>query len=187
MSEFIYILQLGQNKWYVGRTNNLQQRIQQHMDNEGCEWTKLYGFISVESTSQGNGFDEDKITLECMDTYGIENVRGGIYSNIDLSLEQMLTIRKQLNHNKNLCLACGSASHYIGSCFATICYRCGRPGHKSDECQETTHFYNGKLDGCYRCGRSDHWKWRCNRSKDIFGRNLTSASGIAQIYRGLFN
>jgi hypothetical protein len=35
------------------------------------------------------------------------------------------------------------------------------------------------LDGCYRCGRPDHWAIRCNRSKDCFGRPLTSSCVIS--------
>ena len=39
---FIYILNLAQNKFYVGKTDNPKFRIDSHFKNGGCAWTKKY-------------------------------------------------------------------------------------------------------------------------------------------------
>ena len=38
----IYVLQLTQGKFYVGKSDNIPARFQAHLDGRGCEWTKLY-------------------------------------------------------------------------------------------------------------------------------------------------
>ena len=39
---FIYILQLEQGKYYIGKTNNPQFRLESHINSNGSEWTKIY-------------------------------------------------------------------------------------------------------------------------------------------------
>lgn len=171
----IYILELEREKYYVGRTENLDVRIQQHKENKenkGSEWTRIYPYKSTVESFSGDNFDEDGAVIRYMTKYGIENVRGGSFSNPELSLEQMLAIRRAIYNATDRCLACGLANHKISSCYAKICMRCHRTGHKCDTCEETTHFNNGILYGCNYCGRADHWPIFCNRKEDIFGRKL---------------
>src|SRR5690242_16261624 len=94
---WIYTLQLEHKKYYVGKTRNANYRIKQHAELEGSAWTKLHKPIAVidimESKSQ---HDEDNITLDCMQKYGIDNVRGGIYSKVILGFTDVEHIKKQL-------------------------------------------------------------------------------------------
>lgn len=168
----IYVLELENGKFYVGRTDNFQERLLKHQQGQGCAWTNTHKYKDTLQVFQGDKFDEDKTVLKFMNKYGIENVRGGAYSNIELSFEQYIAIRRQINNANNLCLACGEHGHFISDCKTEICYRCGKNGHLASSCQENTNINNGKLDGCTRCGRPDHWAFRCNRSKDVFGRVL---------------
>jgi hypothetical protein len=174
----IYILELENGKFYVGRTDDFQTRIIQHQEGTGCAWTSLFKYKDVIQVFQGDKFDEDKNTLKYMNKYGIENVRGGAYSNIELSFEQYLALQRQLHNANNFCLACGQPGHFINDCCTQICYRCGRIGHMAGECTEVNHILNGKLNGCTRCGRPDHWYYTCNRSKDIYGRKLVQTSCV---------
>lgn len=90
----IYVLKLQNNKYYVGKTDNFQKRIQQHFSGiGGSYWTKLYKPIEVIRKFEINntslllssnkkifgGLEEDKIVKEMMCLYGIDNVRGGSY------------------------------------------------------------------------------------------------------------
>ena len=38
----IYVLRLEENKYYVGRTNSLIDRIEAHVMGRGSEWTRQY-------------------------------------------------------------------------------------------------------------------------------------------------
>ena len=44
---FIYTLQLEKGKYYVGKTNNPQFRLESHFNSNGSEWTKLYKPLKV--------------------------------------------------------------------------------------------------------------------------------------------
>ena len=63
-------------------------------------------------------FDEDKYVKEYMAKYGIENVRGGTYSNIVLDDNSILVLEKEIRHSKNLCTRCGRNTHFIKHCYA---------------------------------------------------------------------
>lgn len=114
----IYILKLENNKWYIGKTANIHERIQQHLNGCGAEWTKLYKPIRPlqykvkELTSL---CDEDYITEQYMLKYGIPNVRGGSYNIINLPdyLEQ--TLERKIRTFKDLCYQCGE-NHYVKQC-----------------------------------------------------------------------
>jgi hypothetical protein len=82
---FIYALQLEQGKYYVGKTNNPEIRLESHFISNGSEWTKKYKPVKVlEVIPNCNDYDEDKYTRIYMDKYGIENVRGGSFVSVKL-------------------------------------------------------------------------------------------------------
>lgn len=115
----VYVIQLFDNKYYVGRTNNLDRRIEEHKNGSGSEWTKKYPFIKLLKTINTNDlFIEDKYVKMYMNKYGINNVRGGSYSNIELNKEQENILKKELNSINNNCYRCGRNSHYIKNCYA---------------------------------------------------------------------
>lgn len=117
-TSWIYTLQLADGKYYVGRSTAPSQRILQHFENAGCEWTKVYKPIGIVSKVIGDEFDEEKHTLLAMDKYGIDNVRGGSYCRVKLS-----TYDKE------------KALQTIRS-ITDKCYKCGDKGHFSKECEE---------------------------------------------------
>ena len=117
--EYIYILKLKNNKYYIGKTYNIDNRYEQHLNGTGSSWTKKYKPVSIikqiKSTSQ---FDEDKYVKEYMAKYGIENVRGGTYTSIELDDISLFQLQKELWHSKNLCTRCGRNSHFVKDCYA---------------------------------------------------------------------
>src|SRR5438309_9997168 len=93
---YIYVLFLENNKYYVGKTNNVERRYNEHLngrvDDLGSEWTKLFKpikLIHYEEINGGefSGYLEDIFTKKYMKKYGIDNVRGGTYVNIELNNE----------------------------------------------------------------------------------------------------
>ena len=120
MSTTIYVLHLEGGHYYIGKTNNVAVRYQQHLNGKGSAWTKKYPPVSLVKTIKGaSPFDEDKITKEYMATYGIDNVRGGSYVEVELSPFHMDALTMEIRGAKNLCTQCGRAGHFVKDCYAT--------------------------------------------------------------------
>lgn len=112
----IYILKLENNKYYVGKTKNINKRILDHFQNNGSEWTKKYKPIEIINTYKGDNFDEEKHTLLTMDKYGIDNVRGGSYCKIELSKQEKQKAMQIINSITDKCYKCGIKGHYAKEC-----------------------------------------------------------------------
>ena len=113
---FIYALQLEQDKWYIGKTNTNKIRIDTHFDSNGSEFTKTYKPLEVyEIIPECDKYDEDKYVKKYMDKYGIDNVRGGTYSRLELTIEEKQLIQKELWGANDLCFLCGG-EHFIKDC-----------------------------------------------------------------------
>jgi len=115
---FIYILQLESNKYYIGKTNNPDIRLDSHFNSNGSEWTKIYKPIEVyELISDCDSYDEDKYTLKYMEKEGIDNVRGGSFCQIELSNEQIKLINQMIKGASDKCFNCGESGHFIKDCI----------------------------------------------------------------------
>ncbi len=115
---FIYILLLELNKYYIGKTNNPDIRIDNHFNCDGSEWTKIYKPIKVYELISGcDSYDEDKYTLKYMEKEGINNVRGGSFSQIELSEEQIKLINQMIKGASDKCFNCGESGHFIKDCI----------------------------------------------------------------------
>ena len=118
MTTTIYILQLNNDKYYVGKTNKqLNDRYQEHLDGIGSFWTKKYKPLSIiKQIENSSPFDEDRYVKEYMSIYGIENVRGGSYNQEELNSETIKFLRNELRTSNNECYKCGSTSHFVNEC-----------------------------------------------------------------------
>lgn len=114
----IYVLELTNNKYYVGRTCNSERRIQQHFEGEyGSEWTRKYKPIKVlEVIENCDHYDEDKFTFKYMDMFGVDNVRGGAFVTLKLDNETKRTLEKMKKGRHDLCFHCGKPGHLIRYC-----------------------------------------------------------------------
>lgn len=117
---YIYVLQLQNNKYYVGKTSHPHSRIETHFTNNGSEWTKLHKPIKLlELIPNCDHYDEDKYTYKYMDKFGIDNVRGGSYSTAvldDCTIKQLVKISNSVN---NRCYTCGKCGHYANDCCSS--------------------------------------------------------------------
>lgn len=113
---FIYILELEHDKYYVGRTNNITTRIEQHKNGEGSAWTTMYKFKSlIRQIKSNDPFDEDKWVKKWMQQHGIDNVRGGSYVNISLDEHTIKFIEREIRGATDNCFKCGGA-HFASQC-----------------------------------------------------------------------
>jgi len=74
----VYILQLANDCYYVGFTQNLPQRLTQHFTHKGALWTKKHPPIKlIDVYYDVPEFVEHRVTKRCIERYGAEKVRGG--------------------------------------------------------------------------------------------------------------
>lgn len=116
--EKIYVLQLKEGKWYVGKSANPDERFKQHIAGTGPEWTQLYEPICILSTipCDENKYKEDNTTFDCMRKYGIQNVRGGSFTAVNLDDYTVRLIQKQIDSGHDQCFSCHKEKHLAKKC-----------------------------------------------------------------------
>jgi hypothetical protein len=159
---FIYILQLKNKKYYVGKTSNPNFRLEQHFNSSGSQWTKTYNpYKVIEIIPNCDDYDEDKYTLKCMEKYGINNVRGGSFCELKLNKNNLETIKKMITSSTNKCYICGEKGHFAKDC-------------NNDDDNLLEEFNNLLVDNdlCFRCYRKGHYASNCYAKMTITGDEI---------------
>jgi cellular nucleic acid-binding protein len=152
----IYCLRLEHNCFYVGKTNNLQRRMNEHIAGNGSAWTKIHSVLSLEEKWENcDALDEDKYLKVVMRRYGIDKVRGGSYPQVELTMEQRNALQRELNGANDTCFKCGSIGHWANNC----------PNNVSKVAN----------NACFKCGSTEHWANRCPQQND---RNTSKGTVI---------
>jgi hypothetical protein len=74
---YVYVLELEDERYYIGRTSNFMQRMTEHFGGNGSIYTKKYKPIKIkEVVEESNIYSERDKTLEYMNLHGYEKVRG---------------------------------------------------------------------------------------------------------------
>ena len=106
----IYKLNLEGDKKYVGKTTNINRRMEQHFSGNGAKVTQKFKPINGEIVDTCPGFFADDLEQKHTDAnikkYGYHNVRGGMYTN-----------SKTLKDNSDItCFKCGKNGHFANQC-----------------------------------------------------------------------
>jgi predicted GIY-YIG superfamily endonuclease len=195
----IYVLRLEGGRYYVGKSDNVMQRYQQHLNGSGSAWTRKHKPVSVEKVIENvSPFEEDKITKEYMAKHGIDKVRGGSYVETVLSDFHTEALKMEIWGAKDLCTQCGRNGHFVKDCYAktdvsgnTIeyedssdeedewgCDYCDRTFTTEFGCRVHEKSCKGskrqsqnvvKTVICYRCGREGHKSPDCYATRHVKG------------------
>jgi predicted GIY-YIG superfamily endonuclease/Txe/YoeB family toxin of Txe-Axe toxin-antitoxin module len=154
MMTIIYVLKCQEDKYYVGKTNHsAEERFQEHLNNP-CAWTRKYPPTDIIHSFESRfEFDEDMTTMEYMKTYGIDNVRGGTYTQVILPKHQYQTLRNQITHVGDKCFRCNQHGHFAKQCQAILNYK-------------TTNNYEIKIKPVRKIGGKMEGKWMCLIKQD---------------------
>jgi hypothetical protein len=114
----IYVLSCEEGKFYIGKTvRTVNERILEHIYGQGSDWTRRYKPIKVIAIFDSSYFhSEDTITIDMMSKFGIDNVRGGSFSQLHLSEERRETILAMYNSATDRCFKCGGKGHFANKC-----------------------------------------------------------------------
>lgn len=184
----IYIIKCQHNKYYIGKSKNLENRILEHFQEIGSAWTGLHKPIEVvEIIKNADIFDEDKYTKIYMAKYGIDNVRGGSYVQISLSTDVKKYLEKEINSTYDYCHRCGRADHFINKCYANVHIDGTKLSNSSDKLPVASNSKTNKTKNntilespnekkisefCTKCGRKGHTKESCYAKKHVKGFSI---------------
>ena len=175
MSTTIYVLKLQGGRYYIGKSDNVMKRYQQHLEGNGSAWTRKYKPVSFEKAIENvSSFEEDKITKEYMSKYGIDKVRGGSYSEIELSDFHIAALEMEMRGAHDLCTQCGRSGHFVANCYAKTDASGNRIEYaeSSDEESSDEEYSSDDDDVCYRCGNVGHYSSDCYAKRHIKGYYL---------------
>ncbi len=119
----VYVLRTTAGMYYVGKSNDIDARIQEHRSGSGASCIGGSSFQEVTRLlTSGSSSDleswEGNETLQRMRTHGIENVRGWMFTDTRLSVESCHEAFRQICEKFDLCRRCGRSSHFADKRFA---------------------------------------------------------------------
>lgn len=190
----IYVLLCEKKRYYIGKTiRPLQSRIEEHFNSNGSEWTRKYKPLKViEIIQNADDFDEDKYTKIYMQKYGIDRVRGGSYTQLELPEYSIISLEKELCSVTDTCFRCNRKGHYANNCYATTktdgspiyddstddeseydvycCEYCHKEflteagAEKHEKICKQNKSNSQYTISCFKCGRKGHYANKCYAS-----------------------
>lgn len=166
----LYVLALSGGKYYVGASREPEGRVLQHFAGQAAAWTQRYPPLRVLECRRGDVFDEDKLTKQYMQRYGIDAVRGGSYCALTLSERDRTALEKELATAQRQCFRCGSRQHFAVDCDTP------RVAREKQQAKPAPLRRDDRLAQCGRCKRMGHGAPQCCEVTDRDGKPLEDDS-----------
>jgi len=119
----VYVLQLQNRGYYVGKSDNVDARVQQHKSGVGSAWCRHKGGVVKEIPTVFHGSLEDVSSWEMNETvtqmllHGYANVRGWEFTSCGpLSTGELDTIKHVVMGQTDACRNCGNGGHFAENC-----------------------------------------------------------------------
>lgn len=74
MDDFIYVLLLDNNKYYIGKTKNFAQEVETRFEKDKCEWTQNHKLVRIFELYFSYN-KKDDIIAQYIQQKGVDNVR----------------------------------------------------------------------------------------------------------------
>ncbi len=176
----VYVLELENNKYYVGSTNNRKRRMKEHSSPRGgSKWTRLHKPVRLVKEYKRIPSDyylgkEAQVTAELMLQYGINNVRGAMFAKPrNYTKDDIVALTGFLGHYNNLNYK--KLGNVLEQELEPGVWRGrdksrhqdrNRMGQTNENQQQQNprrkFMVNGRpTDKCYRCGKRGHWASEC--------------------------
>lgn len=111
----IYVLRLERSKFWVGYSNDPVRRLKQFLNMN--EWVAHYEPESIYKVIPARKYRLDTEVKEMMVEFGIDNVRGGSWSESILPNAVLQTLRSELFGDSDIiCFMCRKVGHYVQDC-----------------------------------------------------------------------
>jgi predicted GIY-YIG superfamily endonuclease len=116
--EKLYVLECSNGKYYVGKTSRpVTSRFLEHCSKNPSAWTRLYPPKDIVFIKPKDDEDEEtRLTKQWMKKHGIQNVRGGAFSTVDLTDEEMRMLQREFAADADLCYNCLCPGHFVNAC-----------------------------------------------------------------------
>jgi predicted GIY-YIG superfamily endonuclease len=194
---YLYTLQLQSGKYYVGKSDDPDTRYLAHKNGNGAVWTKIHKPVKIIEIRELRGeHDETNTTKDLMKKYGVDNVRGGAYTQSVLDDATKAVLEREMLGNADRCYTCGQAGHFANRCHSKKTEETEEELHWGcDHCEKTftsmpralaherrctenpDNFVRApkkKTGACYRCGRTSHYSPDCYAKTHVEGHDLDS-------------
>jgi len=127
MSSGVYTLQLNTDKYYVGKSENVEERINQHktLSERSAKFVKDNNGVKTQVelltyVMEDLNLWEQQETLAQMLDKGFNNVRGWEFTSSNpLTYEECVSIKTLLFGSGDLCRKCGNPDHFVSNCNQT--------------------------------------------------------------------
>jgi len=171
--QYVYVLELTNQKYYVGIANDPDVRFQQHLSGLGSAWTRKYRPNRIiHQAKLISKYDENNMVLNYMEKYGVENVRGGSYARLRLSPSELSHIQATLRHNAAQCYGCGATGHFLVDCPESPTKRRKRSVSALRRGTARGSPTTPRAGTCERCGNDSHTLQKCFARKHVDGYEL---------------